>query len=191
MNGVKTITKSAIFLDRDGVINRERSDYVKSIAEFEFLPGATQALKQLNQLPWPIIIITNQAGIGRGIITETRLNEIHAYLLKEVALTGGRIDAIYHCPHTPQQQCSCRKPRPGLFLRAAQDLHIDLSRSFMIGDAEKDLLAAHAAGCYPIFVQTGLSNELPGHLSFPTQSCANLTDAVAWLIQHIRPVYNA
>jgi D-glycero-D-manno-heptose 1,7-bisphosphate phosphatase len=177
--------RPAIFLDRDGVINVEPIDYVKSWGEFTFLPGSLQALKALTRLSWPVIVVTNQAGIGRGLMTEQTLLEIHANMLEQIHQAGGRIDAIYYCPHHPDDHCSCRKPLPGMFLRAAQDLRIDLSCSYMIGDTEKDLYAAHAAGCYPVFVESGLVYRHPGHLPFGYHACKDLAAAAAWLEEMI------
>jgi D-glycero-D-manno-heptose 1,7-bisphosphate phosphatase len=175
----------AIFLDRDGVINYERSNYVKSLAEFEFLPGSLQALKILSSLARPIIIITNQAGIGRGVIQESTLVAIHTSMMEEITKAGGCIDAIYFCPHRPDDHCACRKPMPGLLLRAAEEMKIDLSNSYMVGDSEKDLLAAAAAGCHPIFVQTGLTQFPPTELTFHFDVYQNLYQAATWLAQQL------
>jgi len=145
----------AVFLDRDGVINENRPDYVKSWAEMRILPGALDALRALARLDWPIVVISNQSAIGRGLTTREAVDNIHARLSQEVVAAGGRIDAFYYCPHRPGEGCDCRKPATGLLLRAAQELKIDLSRSYMVGDAVEDVQAALAAGCKPILVRTG------------------------------------
>lgn len=137
----------AIFLDRDGVININRDDYVKSWDEFEFLPNAIEALKMINESDYLLIIITNQSPIGRGIFTVATLDEIHTRMLNELASSGASIDAIYYCPHKPGDGCSCRKPEPGLILMAARDFDIDLKSSWMIGDSESDIIAGRRAGC--------------------------------------------
>ncbi len=163
-------------------------DYVKYVQEFKFLPGSLSALKKLAELPYPIVIITNQAGIGRGLMTEDTLAEIHAVMLQKVNTSGGRIDAIYYCPHHPNDRCTCRKPQPGMLLHAAHDLQLDLSRSFMIGDTEKDLQAAHAAGCYPVFVQTGLGPKNIGLLQYKYQICSELNEVAEWLNKRLPKV---
>lgn len=151
--------RSAVFLDRDGVINRNRTDHVKSWSEFEFLPGVLQSLRVLAQLAWPIIVVSNQAAIGRGLVSREMVEDIHRRMTLMVEKAGGRIDAVLYCPHRPDEGCMCRKPANGLLLRAAEDLHLDLARSFMVGDAASDIYAASAVGCQPILVKTGRGKE--------------------------------
>jgi histidinol-phosphate phosphatase family protein len=139
--------QKAIFLDRDGVINVNRNDYVKSWSEFKFLPGAKQALKLINNSEFMLILVTNQSPIGRGIFTTETLDGIHLRMLHELGKAGARIDAIYYCPHKPDDGCQCRKPKPGLILKAASDFGIDLQNSWMIGDSDSDIKAGKAAGC--------------------------------------------
>jgi D-glycero-D-manno-heptose 1,7-bisphosphate phosphatase len=136
----------AIFLDRDGVIIENRSNYVRSWADVAFLPGAVEALQRLAASPYKIVVVTNQSAVGRGIITNSEADAINQLLLKSVREGGGRIDALYMCPHAPQEACQCRKPRPGMLLEAAHDLHINLEDSLMVGDALSDLQAGRAAG---------------------------------------------
>jgi D-glycero-D-manno-heptose 1,7-bisphosphate phosphatase len=145
----------AIFLDRDGTINVERSDYVKSNREFVLLPGALESLGRLATLTVPIIIVTNQSVIGRGIVSRTEIDAIHETMQSLVRAAGGRIDAVYLCPHHPEARCTCRKPRPGLLLAAAADHQLDLTRCVLIGDSVTDLEAARAVGCRPVMVRTG------------------------------------
>ncbi len=140
-------TLLAIFLDRDGVINVNRDDYVKSWDEFEFLPGVEDAIKKINRSEFALIIITNQSPIGRGIFDHETLDKIHKKMLDSLGGAGCHIDAIYYCPHKPDDGCDCRKPRPGLILRAASDFNIDLKNSWMIGDSDSDLQAGKNAGC--------------------------------------------
>jgi histidinol-phosphate phosphatase family protein len=137
------------FLDRDGVINRKapKAEYIKSWSEFVFLPGAIDGMKLLAQGGYRIFIITNQAGVARGVMTESQVAEIHASMEKALADHGVEIEAVYCCMHGWDDGCECRKPKPGMLLQAARNHHIDLSRAFFIGDDERDLEAGDAAGC--------------------------------------------
>jgi D-glycero-D-manno-heptose 1,7-bisphosphate phosphatase len=148
--------RPAVFLDRDGVIIENRDDYVKSVVEVAFLPGALAALARLAQRDNFIVIATNQAAIGRGVITRATAEAVNAYVIERIGAAGGRVDGLYVCPHRPEDGCACRKPAPGMLLDAARDLAIDLAASAMIGDALTDVLAARAAGVRPILVRTGL-----------------------------------
>ncbi len=147
-----------VFLDRDGVINVNRDDYVKSWDEFEFIAGAKEAIRLLNDNNYWVIIITNQSPIGRGIFSHERLREIHELMLKKLADAGAHIDAIYYCPHSPDDHCECRKPKPGLLFQAADELGIDLQSSWFIGDSEGDFQAGEIAGCkiFKVSDNTGL-----------------------------------
>lgn len=145
----------AILLDRDGVINTERADYVKEWREFNFLPGVLHALQRLAVLDIPIVVITNQSAIGRGIVQHTTVTEIHHELAQEVKNAGGRIDAFFVCPHHPADGCLCRKPKPGLLLQAAEQFGFSLEEARFIGDSVTDFAAAQAAGCRSILVRSG------------------------------------
>jgi D-glycero-D-manno-heptose 1,7-bisphosphate phosphatase len=147
--------KPAVFLDRDGVINRDRSDFVKSWAEFEFLPGVLDALQLLAATPYVIVVVSNQSAIGRGLVEMETVDEIHSRMLQAIQQAGGRLEAIYYCPHSPEVNCPCRKPKPGLLHQVAEELGLDLSRSYLVGDSVRDLAAARAAGVQPILVLTG------------------------------------
>ncbi len=147
--------KRAIFLDRDGVINRDRADYVTSWNKFEFLPGVLDALYLLSQMPFLIVVVTNQSAIGRGLVSQAMVEKIHQRMRIAIEQAGGRIDAVYYCPHLPEANCNCRKPKPGMLLRAAVDLDIDLSQSWLIGDSLRDIQASVAVGVQPILVRTG------------------------------------
>jgi histidinol-phosphate phosphatase family protein len=138
-----------VILDRDGVLNRkpERAQYVRSWSEWEWCAGALEALRLLNRAGHRIIVATNQPGVARGVLTEVQLKSIHASMQKEAAKAGGRIDAIYHCPHNWNDGCDCRKPKPGLLYQAQRDFHLDLTRTAFVGDDERDEAAAAAAGC--------------------------------------------
>jgi len=178
--------RPAIFLDRDGVINRNRTDHVKSWAEFEFLPGVLDALRRLAQLEWPVVVISNQAIVGRGLVSRQTIDGLNEQMMSVVWSIGGRIDQVFYCPHRPEEHCECRKPRPGLLLKAAKEMELDLSRSFFVGDAESDVLAAQAVGCRPMLVKTGRGF---GQMALLRQAnvmgyylADDLSDAVSWIL---------
>jgi D-glycero-D-manno-heptose 1,7-bisphosphate phosphatase len=150
---------STIFLDRDGVINENRSDYVKSWGEFCFLAGSKEAIAMLTTAGHRIIVCTNQAGVARGHLSRETVENIHRRMVAEIAQAGGRIERVYYCPHGKDESCSCRKPRPGMLLRARDELGIDLHDAIFIGDSISDIQAALAAGVHPILVLTGLGME--------------------------------
>ncbi len=152
-------SKKVIFLDRDGVINRRppKGEYIKSWEEFEFLPGAIEAIKILKENSYDIYVISNQAGIARKMMTIEDLETIHSNFRKELQKNGTDIDGIYYCPHGWDEGCECRKPKAGMFFKAAQDHAIDLIRAFFVGDDERDLEAGNAAGCKTFLVGWDLS----------------------------------
>lgn len=146
----------ALFLDRDGVIIENRADYVRRWEDVEFIEGALRALAVLSQAQIKVILVTNQSAVGRGMISMEAALLIHERILKEIDAAGGRVDDTFMCPHAPQDNCLCRKPKPGLFLQAAGVHRLDLAQSICIGDALTDLEAAHAAGVgVRILVRTG------------------------------------
>jgi D-glycero-D-manno-heptose 1,7-bisphosphate phosphatase len=146
----------AVFLDRDGVIIENRDNYVRSWADVEIYPQALAALARLSASRFKIILITNQSAVGRGIISLETAEAINLRLIQEIELAGGRVDGIFMCPHSPSDGCLCRKPLPGLFFQAANALEVDLSTSYLIGDAITDIQAGQAAGvCQAILVRTG------------------------------------
>jgi D-glycero-D-manno-heptose 1,7-bisphosphate phosphatase len=145
----------AIFLDRDGVICLNRPDHVKSWSEFVFLACVQESLARLAALDMPIIVITNQAAINRGIVSAEEVEGIHHRMVAEVEATGGRIDRVYCCPHRPDEKCGCRKPQPGLLEQAAGDLGIELQGSYVVGDAYADIQAGLRVGCTAFLVLTG------------------------------------
>lgn len=149
----------AVFLDRDGVINVNRPDHVKCWAEFEFLPGALEALARLAALNLPVVVVTNQAIVNRGMVPQPVVDEINCRMAAEIVRAGGRIDAVIYCPHRPEEACRCRKPQPGLLLEAARRYRLDLRRSVLVGDALSDIEAGQAAGCRTIMVLTGRGAE--------------------------------
>lgn len=145
----------AIFLDRDGVICENRHDHVKCWREFRFLPGARESIAALTYLGLPIIVATNQAVIGRGLVSAEVVEDINQRMVAELASYGGRIDQVVYCPHRPEDQCDCRKPEPGMLLQVAREMDLDLTRSYMIGDAASDLMAGQQVGCQTFLVLTG------------------------------------
>lgn len=146
---------AAVFLDRDGVINENRDDYVKAWGEVRFLPGVLEALARLAATPFRIVLTSNQSPIGRGILTRAQVDAVNHRLVTEIEARGGRVDGVYYCPHRPEEGCECRKPRPGLLLQAAQELDLDLGGSHLVGDAVSDVEAALTAGVQPVMVRTG------------------------------------
>ena len=142
----------AIFLDRDGVINKERKDYVKSIEEFQILDGVPESIKMLKEKGFVVIVITNQSAINRGLVTIETLNEIHNHLQKILKDNNTSIDDFYFCPHIPDENCQCRKPNPGMLIKAVQDHDIDMNQSFMIGNSLTDIQAAQKSGCKGILL---------------------------------------
>ena len=144
-----------IFLDRDGVINCERADYVKTWREFTFLPGVLPALRRLATLHVPILVISNQSAIGRGLVARETIDAIHQQAQANIIAAGGRVDDFFICPHHPDQRCACRKPQPGLLEQAAAKFKLQLAECLFVGDAISDFQAAQAAGCQSILVKSG------------------------------------
>jgi len=178
-----------VFLDRDGVINRDSPDYIKSWSEFEFLPGSLDALKRLTQKGYAIILITNQSAVNRGMISRSDLNSIHENMRSAVSAHGGKIIDIFFCPHTPDERCSCRKPQPGLIHQAQSRYALDIKKACMVGDSVKDIECAQASGCgSKILVRTGNGAEAENILILknisPDYVAADLDDAANWIITH-------
>jgi len=138
----------AVFLDRDGVLNRRApvADYVKSVVEFVWLAGAREGVLRLNEEGWLVLVVSNQRGVARGLMTAADVEAIHAAAQHELRQIGAHVDAFYYCPHGDEDDCACRKPRPGLILRAAQDWNVSLDASILIGDDDRDIDAARRAG---------------------------------------------
>ncbi|MEY2593221.1 MAG: D,D-heptose 1,7-bisphosphate phosphatase GmhB [Pseudomonadota bacterium] len=149
-----------IILGRDGVLNRYREDHVKEAQEWEPIAGAPEAVARLNHAGWHAVVATNQAGIGRGLIDMSSLNAVHQAMYRCLAAAGGRLDAVFFCPHTPEEQCECRKPLPGMMLQIAQRYGLELAQVPMVCDNLRDLKAAVAAGCQPHLVRTGRAAAL-------------------------------
>jgi len=150
---------STIFLDRDGVINENRSDYVKSWSEFRFLPGSREAIAELTQAGHRIVVCTNQAGVARGSISMETVHEIHSRMMASISEMGGKIEKVYFCPHDRDEACGCRKPRPGMLLQASEELGLDMHDAVFIGDTISDIRAGLAAGIHAVLVLSGLGWE--------------------------------
>ena len=144
-----------VILDRDGTINVQSDDFIKSADEWMPLPGAMEAIAQLNHAGWHVVVVSNQSGLGRGLFDVAALNAMHTKLHKQLAVVGGRIDAIFYCPHSPEEKCNCRKPLPGLFEQIGERYGVDLKQVPTVGDNLRDLQAGVAAGCEPHLVLTG------------------------------------
>ncbi|HEY3268953.1 MAG TPA: HAD-IIIA family hydrolase [Armatimonadota bacterium] len=176
--------KAAIFLDRDGVLNSEtRGAFVRTPEEFQWLPGAREGVAELCQAGWPVVLITNQSGIGRGLYTPDDLNAIHAKMEGDLAAYGAKLAAIYACPHVDSDACLCRKPLPGMLYQAAADLDLDLPRSTFVGDAQRDAQAGRAAGCRVVAVTSGLqsADDVAAWETAPDAVFPTLQEAAAWL----------
>jgi len=146
-----------VFLDRDGVINEILpGSYVKKISEFKFLPGVVEAISNLSKEGLPSIIISNQAGVGKGLMTSGQLAEIDRWMVNFIRARGGMILKTYYCPHPSGSGCACRKPQPGLLLKAARDFDVDLKGSYFVGDNISDIKAGCVAGCRTVLVLSGL-----------------------------------
>ena len=170
----------AVFLDRDGTIARD-VPYCGKPEDFEILPTVPEAIKLLNQNSFKVVVVTNQSGIARGYFTEETLALIHQKMKDELAAAGANIDAIYYCPHHPDENCACRKPGTALFQRAAEDLDIDFPSSFMIGDTEEDIYAGKAIGCKTVLVTTG-PKAGDGVIDISDFSTNNFQEAIRWIL---------
>ena len=152
--------KKAVFLDRDGVINRDSADYIKNLEEFVFLPGSLPAICKLSSSGYRVFVVSNQSGLARSFIDPADLENIHRYLRESVQNAGGKIQDIYFCPHHPDERCECRKPRTGLIQRAAFEYEIDLPTAVMVGDKLTDIQCAQNAGCKRAYwVATGIGGR--------------------------------
>ena len=168
-----------VILDRDGVINHDSDQYIKSPEEWKPIPGSLTAIARLNQAGYRVVVATNQSGIGRGLFETDTMIAIHDKMFKALAQVGGHIDAIFFCPHTNDDNCECRKPKPGMFREIAARFNADLAGVPAIGDSLRDLQAAAAAGAQPVLVLTGKGRKIaddpalpPDTLVFPDLAAA-------------------
>lgn len=144
-----------IVLDRDGVINKDSDQFIKSPDEWEAIPGSLEAIAKLNQAGWRVVVASNQSGVGRGLFGMDMLNAINGRMNEALAQSGGRLDAIFFCPHAADSTCDCRKPKPGLLAQIQERFSVDLTGAPIVGDSLRDLQAGIAVGCKPILVLTG------------------------------------
>jgi D-glycero-D-manno-heptose 1,7-bisphosphate phosphatase len=176
-----------VILDRDGTINRASDEFVKSPDEWHALPGALDAISRLNHAGFHVVLATNQSGLGRGLFDMAALNAVHSSMLKALAASGGRIDAIFYCPHAPDEGCACRKPAPGLLHQIQERYGVALQGVPYVGDSLRDMQAAESAGCVPHLVKTGrhpdvTAASLPQGFPVQTQVHADLAAFVDHLL---------
>ncbi|MGR8981143.1 MAG: D-glycero-beta-D-manno-heptose 1,7-bisphosphate 7-phosphatase [Gammaproteobacteria bacterium] len=172
-----------VLMDRDGVINYDSDQFIKSPEEWRALPGSLEAIALLNAKGYKIVVITNQSGLARGLFDQAMLDRIHAKMNQMASEKGAKIEAIYCCPHGPDSPCDCRKPKPGLLKTFAADKDVDLKAIPFIGDSLRDILAAEASGAQPILVKTGKGQKTLDqnpHLNIPVFE--NLYDAANYLL---------
>lgn len=176
-----------VFLDRDGVINVNRPDHVKSWGEFEFIPGSPEAIARLSRAGYRVFVITNQAIVNRGIVSSDVVEGINERMVRELEQRGAQVDGVAYCPHRPDECCACRKPQPGLLVRLAESHGINLESSVLIGDALADIQAGRAAGCHTVLVLTGRGRaQLPlvlEHEAGPVTVTGDLQGAVELLLR--------
>lgn len=174
---------SFVILDRDGVINEDSDAFIKSPEEWVPIPGSLEAIELLTLKGYRIVVLTNQSGIARGYFDETMLRRIHERMLSAVAARGGRIEAIFHCPHGPEDFCECRKPATGLFRAFSERFKVGLSGIPAVGDSHRDLVAARKAGASPILVETGKGERTRAlHPELDIPICSNLYEAAQFII---------
>ena len=178
--------EKVVFLDRDGVISKDSPDHIKSWDEFHFLPKAKDAIKLLTEKKFNIIVITNQSVIAREMTTLEELEEMHSNMVKEIEKVGGKIVDIYYCPHHPDDGCSCRKPEPGMILKAIQDHNINPEKSFMVGDRMMDVKVGKKVGTRTIIIPSKLGlKEMKEEKNIkPDYVAEDLYDASKWIIEN-------
>lgn len=181
--------RPAVFLDRDGVINQERS-YVHKLDDFILMPGVLEGARWLQATGFALVVVTNQAGIGRGLYSEADYQRLTVAMLDLFASEGIRIDGIYHCPHHPTEgvgsyrmECACRKPAPGMLMRAARELNLDIKSSVLIGDNITDIVAGRAAGVSRCILIGSRSSLADREQSLVDYYCGNLREAAEWIIK--------
>ncbi|HEY9269179.1 MAG TPA: D-glycero-beta-D-manno-heptose 1,7-bisphosphate 7-phosphatase [Methylotenera sp.] len=173
-----------VILDRDGVINQDSANFIKNPNEWTPIPGSLEAIALLNQSGYRVAIATNQSGVSRGLFDMATLNSIHDKMHRELATVGGRIDAVFYCPHSADDNCDCRKPKTGMIKEIAKRFSVELDRVFAVGDALRDLQAFSNAGCRTILVLTGKGKDTlsNGNLPANVTVCADLNEAVQHII---------
>jgi D-glycero-D-manno-heptose 1,7-bisphosphate phosphatase len=144
-----------VMIDRDGVINEDSGEFIKSVAEWRPIRGSLEAIAALHRGGWKVTVVTNQSGVGRGLYDEATLGEIHEHMRERVRAAGGELAGVYYCPHLPDAGCDCRKPKPGMFRALERDLKVSVVGAPYIGDRISDVVAAEAVGALPMLVRTG------------------------------------
>jgi D-glycero-D-manno-heptose 1,7-bisphosphate phosphatase len=180
----QTRAARVIVLDRDGVINHDSDQFIKAPDEWRPIPGSLEAVARLNHAGFRVVVATNQSGVGRGLLDIATLNAIHERMHKALAQVGGRIDAIFYCPHTADSQCECRKPKPGMLEEIGRRFNVDMTGIPCIGDSPRDLAAAEAVGAQPMLVLTGKGEKTLRDGGFPKNTVIfpDLAFAVAALL---------
>ncbi len=179
--------RPAVFLDRDGTI-AEEVGYLNHLSRFRMFPFVAAAIRRLNDAKYPAIVITNQSGVGRGYFPDSLIHAVHELMTEQLAKEGAHIDALYYCPHTGDDACACRKPKPGMLERAAREHGLDLRRAFVVGDRYGDIQLAHRVGARAIMVRTGYGEgEIQWHSATwpapPDFIAENLADAADWILR--------
>lgn len=167
---VATRAARLIVLDRDGVINRDSEQYIKSPDEWHPVPGSLEAIARLNHAGFRVVVATNQSGVGRGLLDFATLTAIHERMHRTLAQVGGRIDAVFFCPHAADSRCECRKPKPGMLVEIGRRFDVDMTGVPVIGDSLRDLQAAEAVGALPVLVLTGKGERTLREGGFPSQT---------------------
>lgn len=182
-----------LLIDRDGVINKDpggrtEHSYVTKWSEFEFIPEALTALKKLNKEGINVILISNQAGVNKGLFSRKDLDDVTSRMIKEINKSGGKIEEVYYCVHKNEDNCDCKKPKPGLLERAAAKYQIELNKTYFVGDSEVDVIAGRRAGCKTIFVMSGKTSreEMKKWREKPDHIFKNLLEAVDWMLNKER-----
>ncbi|HEY5928696.1 MAG TPA: D-glycero-beta-D-manno-heptose 1,7-bisphosphate 7-phosphatase [Burkholderiales bacterium] len=173
-----------VILDRDGVINQDSDQFIKNPDEWKPIPGSLEAIAKLNHTGYRVVVASNQSGIGRGLFDMAALNAINDKMYRALGQFGGRIDALFYCPHAAEADCDCRKPKPGMFLDIAQRFNVSLAGVPSVGDSLRDLQAASTAGAQPILVLTGKGKKTKAAGGFPdgTQVYTDLAEAVRRIV---------
>lgn len=182
------MSSAAVFLDRDGTINEEMG-YINHVSRFTLLPQAIPAIRRLNEAGVKVVVITNQSGAARGYFPPSLVAEVHGHLKRLLAEAGAHLDGIYTCLHHPEEDCACRKPKPGLIQQAARDLDLDLGCSYLVGDRYKDVETAANAGVQGILVLTGYGRGEYEFLRPPRLAAhvaPNLLEATDWILQDLK-----
>ena len=181
--------RPAVFLDRDGTI-AEEVGYLNDVSRFRMFPFAAAAIRRLNSAGLPVIAVTNQSGVGRGYFPESLVHTVHELMSQQLAAAGAHLDAIYYCPHTSEDGCDCRKPKPGLLERAAREHSLDLRSSFVVGDRYRDMELGQSVGASGVLVRTGYgADELASASQWPVPPdfvADDLTAAADWILRQTK-----